>query len=626
MRCIAGQIRWDGAPPGEARMARDFGQWSGHAGAPQGHWFAANAGMVASGDLLAPGDPGVHWDASADVAVVVDGTFYDAADAGDARSPQVAEIVCRSYLAHGDACVESLDGDFAFVVWDRRRQRVLAATDPTGVRPLYFAHAEGTHFSFASDAGLLARMLGQDARIPESRLVEQVIGVLEILENLQPLVPGTHWLEGGHMLVATAKSLSVRRYWTPGAGGPPLPTDSDADAWVEGLQWHFEQAVRKRTRHADRVGVLFSGGLDSSAVLGVAGRVLHGRTVDTYSLIDSGRPECPETLAILRMNAAVPVQPHLIDCAACEVDAAQARALLPASFRFLSGRAAFMQLSFARAAQAGVGVMMDGLDGDTLFSHGGARSWLLAGRWRELRRNARLAARLRGRPDPGLNWMRSLAGLCAPRPVHGVLQAIRDRLHRQEWIGLSMLNAKTHQRLSIPARFQAFDEMMARYRRQVGSRPQRSGMDNPIVLDSVRRMNARARQHGLQLMHPFMDRALMDFCSWMPSFFRMKDGRTKWAMRKAMEPYLPHDVTWRADKMHIGAMFDRQVLQPVLEQLTADLKAGQAAVQAYADKGRVLALAEEWRKGDISAVCTLTEILLLEHWLQHNRDKVLFDQ
>ena len=113
-----------------------------------------------------------------------------------------------------------------------------------------------------------------------------------------------------------------------------------------------------------------------------------------------------------------------------------------------------------------------------------------------------------------------------------------------------------------------------------------------------------------------------DFCAWIPQHLRMKNGRTKWIMRKAMNRYLPHAVAWRADKHHIGANFDRVVLQPVLDRFELDLAAGNAKVQTYIDKERVLAMAARWRAGDIAAVCGLTELLLLEHWLQHNSDKV----
>ena len=114
----------------------------------------------------------------------------------------------------------------------------------------------------------------------------------------------------------------------------------------------------------------------------------------------------------------------------------------------------------------------------------------------------------------------------------------------------------------------------------------------------------------------------MDFCAWIPPFIRMRNGRTKWVMRKAVNAYLPHSVTWRSDKTHIGARFDRIVLQPILDQLEPALRRGTAEVQAYVDRDSVLGLADRWGQGELGAVLRLTPVLLLEHWLRHNRDKV----
>ena len=582
--------------------------------------FSEVFAFVASADLLCPDDRGIYQDPESGVQVVADATLFGRYPPGMTAS----ETLCRSYLAEGAAMLDRLDGDFAFVIWDPRVAQVFAATDPTGVRPLYFAYSQGVHFSFASDPRALGKMLGLDLRIPESRLVEQLVNPLEILENLEPLVPGTRWLTGGHCIQATRERLLVQKYWIPGANNPGLRAD-DVSGWVDGVKWHFEQAMQKRLVHAGRLGILLSGGLDSSSALGVASYLVAGQELDTFSLVDSETINCPETLAIKRMNASFRTRPHLIDSADCEDSAERARSLILESPRYLSGRAAYMHLSFAFARDSGVRTIMEGTDADTLFSHGGARDWLVEGRWRELRSNVRKSRILsEGYVSPYLKWQYGLASLVVPVSIRQVLATASRFSDWEQPMRDSLLNAHSLKHFRIRGRGQAFDRMMKSHIRETYGRTQRSGMDNPIVLDGVRRMNSRAATHGVQLMHPFMDRALMDFCAWIPSFVRMRNGRKKWVMRKAMTPYLPHNVAWRADKMHIGSRFDRKVLRPVLERMVVDLRRGTAAVQSYVDTQRILKIAERWQAGEIEAVWKLNSLLLLEHWLQHNRDKVLW--
>ncbi len=624
MGFIAGEIRFDGVRPAAKALEQCI---AGIADSKDGVTVAGSRqgdGLVACAARGLQGSAAVVADPDTGIMVAADATFYQAVTPARPRANSVAEEVLQAYLAWGTDCPDRVDGDFSFVIWDAGRQRVFAATDPAGVRPLYFAFVPGVHFSFASDAWKLAQMIGQDTRIPESRLVEQLVNPLEVLENWSPLVSGTRWLEAGHSIVVESRKLTTRKYWTPGARAPGLARE-DASGWIDGLRSHFEEAVRKRVAQSRRPGVLLSGGLDSSSVLGVAAGLPRAAAIDTFSLIDSASLCCPETRAINVMNAAVSTRPHLIDSASAEADAEQVRPYLWQSPRYLAGRGALVHLSFARARQLGVDSVMDGLDADALFSHGGMGAWAAEGRWRELRGNARKFKRLsNGFPHPYMTMPRAIASLTIPSSLRGALTLLRARKGLQDNLHASLLAKDAIDKWHIRARYGDFLGLMHDYRKNIANRPQRSGMDNPVVLDGIRRMGARAAQHGLQLMHPFLDRELMDFCAWIPPFLLMKNGRTKWAMRKAMNRYLPHEIAWRADKTHIGTRFDRVVLQPVFERFVRDLPLGNAAVSGYVDHARVLALAERWKAGGVADVAQLNEILLLEYWLQHNQDKVLW--
>jgi asparagine synthase (glutamine-hydrolysing) len=410
----------------------------------------------------------------------------------------------------------------------------------------------------------------------------------------------------------------------PGEHALDVPSPNAPEkAWVEAFSLHFERAIAKRLSVTTSRGVLFSGGLDSASVLGVSSSLLQSGEVDAFSLIDSSVPSCQETLAITRTLRACAARPHLTDCHSCERDAAEARALLVGMRRFMSGRFAFMALAFSRSGLTGVQTLFDGVDGDSLFSLGGGRDWIVSGRSRELQRNARKRRQLGGfTPAASFHLGYGLLSALAPSVLRTLARRRCAAQLQMEEIENSFLNRNAIDDFYIPDRCGQLESMLASHQKKAEARPQRSSMDNPIVLDAFRRVNERAREQGIQMMHPFADRALMDFCAWIPQHLRMKNGRTKWIMRKAMNRYLPHAVAWRADKHHIGANFDRVVLQPVLDRFELDLAAGNAKVQTYIDKERVLAMAARWRAGDIAAVCGLTELLLLEHWLQHNSDKV----
>ena len=89
-----------------------------------------------------------------------------------------------------------------------------------------------------------------------------------------------------------------------------------------------------------------------------------------------------------------------------------------------------------------------------------------------------------------------------------------------------------------------------------------------------------------------------------------------------ISPLLPDEVIWRGDKAHLGAHFDREMLQPVLEQVIRDFRGTGPAIAPYIDRGRFLQEAERWQSGAIEAVWKLEMWLLLENWLQCNSAKV----
>ena len=630
---LAGQIRFDGRDVDRSRLVHACARQAQRA--PAG-WQVLDASSMRIA-AARPSPPLSSMACCADpetgLVVAFEGAIYNLAELASevalaaGLSMQEAlnplRVLAAGYRRWGDALATRLDGDFAFVVWDPIGKCGYAASDPAGVQPLFYAHEPGVHFSFASEALALGGLLGVDVRTPESRLVEQLVPALEVLEHVEPLVRGVRRLPAAHWCVFRAGSVQMCRYWSPGASSPPLRAD-DTPGWVEGFGWHLERAVAKRSSgESGTSAVMFSGGLDSSSVLALLRLVDGEGPLPTLSLVDSGDAGCPETGAIDQMNGYCRATPIQIDVANCADAAADARKIIAAAPRYLSGRGAFLHVCYARAAARGIHVVADGLDADALLSHGGVGELLLRqGRLREFHRNGRDFAKLRaGETCDEFGLVRGAAKLLAPRGLRRLVAALRNRVSMAQWLDDSLLNKETVARFQLEARIAYMASLLGPPRQSTDQRFH-SSMDSVVPRDGIARTNARAAQHGLQLRHPFMDKALMDFCAWMPLDLRLRDGWNKWVMRQAMDAHLPAEIAWRRDKTHIGARFDRLVLQPVLDRLVVDLSRGSAATQRYVDRDRVLDLGRRWHAGEISAVWKLTPLLLLEHWLQCDQERV----
>jgi asparagine synthase (glutamine-hydrolysing) len=218
------------------------------------------------------------------------------------------ELILHAYAAWDSDCVRHLRGDFAFAIWDRRRQILFCARDHFGVKPFYYADLDG---QFIFSTVLDCVRLHPDV---SDALNETAIGdfLLFGMNGEMATTPfrDVQRLAPAHTLLISRDEFLLRRYWTPPVDG--RIRYRHAHEYVEHFQVLLEAAVNDRLR-TDAVGILLSGGLDSGAIASAA-RTLAGRstppidlrayTVVYESLIpDPDGPYAKETTEFLKIPA-----------------------------------------------------------------------------------------------------------------------------------------------------------------------------------------------------------------------------------------------------------------------------------------------------------------------------------
>ena len=178
-----------------------------------------------------------------------------------------SEVILKAYAEWGEQCVEQLDGMFAFAIWEIGARRLFLARDRLGIKPLYFTHEDG-FFRFASNTQALLAAGGVDTGIDAVALHHQFTlhGVVPaprtVVAGIRKLTPGTT------LTLGTDGEQRQRTYWHL-SQRPRLAFGSEAEA-VEATHEALRAAVAKRRMVADvPVGVLLSGGLDSSLLVGL---------------------------------------------------------------------------------------------------------------------------------------------------------------------------------------------------------------------------------------------------------------------------------------------------------------------------------------------------------------------
>jgi asparagine synthase (glutamine-hydrolysing) len=176
------------------------------------------------------------------------------------------EVILHAYAQWGDACVERMNGQWSFAIWDRRRRRLFCARDRIGVRPFFYASHDG-RFVFASEVKALFA-----AGVPRAL---DPFGLHEVITFWSALAPRTVWqgiseLPPGHTLIVEDGRVDVRRFWR--LDYSEHETGESEGERADALFALLLDAARIRLRADVPVGAYLSGGLDSAVIAGLVAK------------------------------------------------------------------------------------------------------------------------------------------------------------------------------------------------------------------------------------------------------------------------------------------------------------------------------------------------------------------
>lgn len=296
---ICGELRFDGAPADLAAVQRMTARLQ--ARGPD-HGGSYSDGVLGFGHRrLAIIDLSEHAnqplvDQELGLALVFNGTIYNfpalreelRAKGYHFYSTGDSEVILKAYKEWGADCVQRLSGMFAFAIWDMRDKSLFLARDRFGIKPLYWTRNE-QRLRFASNPQALLAGGGVDSALDPVALHHQFT-LHAVVPAPRTVLRGVRKLRPAHWLRITAEGEAAeQRYWHLPATRPEQPL---ADyQWLEAIHEALRLAVKKRNEIADvPVGVLLSGGLDSSLLVGLLAEA-GAKDIRTFSVGFEDQPE-----------------------------------------------------------------------------------------------------------------------------------------------------------------------------------------------------------------------------------------------------------------------------------------------------------------------------------------------
>lgn len=249
-----------------------------------GTWWSED-GRVALGHRrlaiidLSPGGHQPMLDGSGDAALIFNGEIYNYVDLRDElrakshtfRTASDTEVIIAAYREWGADCVTRLNGQFAFALYDGTRRRVFLARDRAGEKPLFYRHADG-ELRFASELkALLAAP--EFPRVIDREALDCFLA-MGYVPGERCILHGVNKLPAAHAMTFDLESgaTKVWRYWSlPDFDEHGQPSEEGV---LEELEALLEDAVRRQLVADVPVGVLLSGGVDSSLITAMAVRAV----------------------------------------------------------------------------------------------------------------------------------------------------------------------------------------------------------------------------------------------------------------------------------------------------------------------------------------------------------------
>lgn len=569
-------------------------------------------------DLVTGDQPAYSEDAQ--IAVVLNGEIYNYRElradlerrGHRLRGESDTEVLPHLYEEYGTDMLAHLNGMFAFALWDARLRRLLLARDPFGEKPLYWG-IFADKLIFASEAKALAAHPAVKTKLDLQALRAYLS--FDYVPAPISIYQGVNKLPAAHALTLEDGRVKTWRYWNLSyKKTTPVPTEEEAARAVSEL---LADSVRLRLVADVPLGVLLSGGMDSSAVAALAVRAAHG-TVKTFSI--SFAEKSFDESAFARGVADHLGTDHHEERLSADLAAdlvAEIGVWMDEPFSDPSLVPTYLVSRFTRKH---VTVALGGDGGDELFA-----GYAMYQAHKLAQRYGRLPPVLRKLlVERAINWLpvktKNLSfDFKARRFVDGMRYS-DPVIRHHAWFG--SFGPHDQELLLTPEVRQRTDADVFREARALlegcdaaDLTERMQYLDTKLYLadDILAKVDRASMSVSLEVRAPFLDRRLAEYVAGLPIDYKLRGNVSKYILKKAIGPMLPPFVV-RRNKKGFGvpaAEWLKTRLRPLARDLLAPAR---LRARGLFDAAYVTRLQDEHERGAANHFKPLWTLLMFELW------------
>lgn len=471
------------------------------------------------------------------------------------------EVILAAYACYGRDCCSYFDGMFAFAIWDEQEQELFAARDRFGEKPFFYSVSDHK-FIFASETKAIRALI--PGHRPDR---EQVINFLTLGYTRSRNSDGKSLYEGISELPPASyltynlrkKTLLINKYWELDKSSVSTLAESQV---LETFGQLLMNSVTRRLRSDVELGCSLSGGLDSSSIVAAISKIDY-RQLQTYSAVFPGFAR-DESAFVQLISSGFKTSPNLVTPHAEEL-VADLDKFIWHQETFVSSASIYAQYAvFKRARENGTVVLLDGQGADeTMAGYNKYIHWGL----QEIYRSSTTSFAINHKQFRDNNvavdwsWKNKLAAW-------------------QPSLAASMLRVRELRKLRNSSFIHA--DYMAAYKPSINlaQKPVVKNLNDILYYDTIgpglkellHYADRNSMAHGREVRLPFLNHELVSFLFTLPVNYKLREGYTKWILRKIMSPVLPAPIAWRKDKVGYEPPQKEWMQHPALQEKIKDSK------------------------------------------------------
>lgn len=487
------------------------------------------------------------------------------------------EVLVRLYALFGADCLKYLNGQFAFCIWDKRKQEMFMGRDRVGIRPLFYWAQNGA-FAFCSEIKGLFTL----SQIEKKISAESLAQIFTFWTTLTPNTPfeNIYELSPGHYMYVNNKDIVIKKYWSlefPTSGN--TNTDNFSKS-VEEFTELIKDATNIRLRADVPVAAYLSGGLDSSVTTSLINDINPGN-LKTFSIGFKDK-EFDETVFQQEAAKYFNTQHTAFECTASEIAEQFANTIWHTEFPILRTSPTPMFLLSKKVKENNIKVVITGEGADEVMAGYNIFKEAKIRRFWANEPNSAFRPRLLSKLYPYIPMIKSSNTLALKMFFGYKLAETEDPLysHLLRWHNTSRI--KMYFSDDITEALKQYNPVEKVYSLLPHDFNKWTGLAKSQYLESAIFMSGyllssqgdrMAMANSVEGRYPFLDYRVIEFCAGLPDNFKLNCLNEKFLLKKMSEGRIPESITKRPKQAYrapIASSFFYEAAPDYIEEILAE--------------------------------------------------------